>query len=235
MRLCCLRVWASALRWSSAPPVGRRTATWPPPPARSPTAPTRPCSVSARFSPKDGVKQAYLQVDTAFMYEASGRVDLRGHLKVDLLLRPRGAPSRSSPGRRAPYSRATNEMSARNDVLVVRTADQARLRTDYLQFDPARNEVRTTGPYVADKGAQHFEGVGFVCDPGFTNCTTQHCQGQRGSPRDAGAIGMRSIVWLRALPSAPPPRWRSSAGVFDVRRADRLEPAQPLRAKPRRG
>jgi LPS export ABC transporter protein LptC len=128
---------------------------------------------------KDGVKQAYLQVDTAFMYEASGRVDLRGHLKVTFYS-VQGAPQSVLTGKEGTLFTRTNEMSARNDVLVVRTADQARLRTDYLQFDPARNEVRTDRPYVADKAAQHFEGVGFVCDPGFTNCTTQQAKGNAG-------------------------------------------------------
>ena len=72
-------------------------------------------------------------------------------------------------------------MNARRDVVVVRTADQARLTTDFLEYDPTKNEVRTDRPYVADKGVQHFEGVGFVCDPGFANCTTQHARGNAGN------------------------------------------------------
>jgi len=71
-------------------------------------------------------------------------------------------------------------MSARGDVLVVRTEDQARLRTDFLEYDPAKNEVRTDRPYVADKGTQHIEGVGFTCDPAFANCSTQRAKGTAG-------------------------------------------------------
>lgn len=127
---------------------------------------------------KDGVKQAYLQADTAFMYEASGRVELK-HPKVTFYS-VQGEPQSVLTGKAGTYFTRTNEMNARLDVLVVRTADQARLKTDFLQYDPAKNEVRTDRPFVADKGQQHFEGVGFVCDPGFTNCTSQQTKGSAG-------------------------------------------------------
>jgi LPS export ABC transporter protein LptC len=128
---------------------------------------------------KDGVKEAYLQADTAFMFETSGRVDLK-HLKVTFYSE-QGEPQSVLTGKEGTYFSRTNEMNARRDVLVVRTSDQARLTTDFLEYDPAQNQVRTDRPYVADKGVQHFEGVGFVCDPGFTNCTTQHAKGNAGN------------------------------------------------------
>ena len=127
---------------------------------------------------KDGVKQAYLQADTAFMYEATGRVELR-HPKVTFYS-VQGEPQSVLTGKEGTYFSRTNQMNARLDVLVVRTADQARLRTDFLEYDPAKNEVRTDRAFVADKGAQHFEGLGFVCDPGFTNCTSKQTKGSAG-------------------------------------------------------
>ena len=127
---------------------------------------------------KDGVKQAYLQADTAFMYEATGRVELR-HPKVTFYS-VQGEPQSVLTGKEGTYFSRTNQMNARLDVLVVRTADQARLRTDFLEYDPAKNEVRTDRAFVADKGAQHFEGLGFVCDPGFTNCTSKQTRGSAG-------------------------------------------------------
>ncbi len=127
---------------------------------------------------KEGVNQAYLQADTAFMYEASGRVDLR-HVKVTFYT-AQGVSQSVLTGKTGTYWTRTNQMSARGSVLVVRTADQARLRTEFLEYDPAKNEVRTDQPFVADKGEQHFEGVGFVCDPGFVNCTSQQTKGSAG-------------------------------------------------------
>ena len=131
-----------------------------------------------QYLTKNGVNQAFLQADTAFMYEASGRVDLR-HIKVTFYS-AQGEPESVLTGREGTYWSRSNQMSSRGGVLVVRTADQARLRTEFLEYDPAKNEVRTDQPYVADKGEQHFEGIGFVCDPGFVNCTTQQTRGNAG-------------------------------------------------------
>jgi len=127
---------------------------------------------------KDGVEQAYVSADTAYVYEASGRADLR-HVKVTFYT-AQGLPQSVLTGKEGTYWMRTNNMSARNDVLVVRSSDGARLRTDFLEYDPAQNQVRTDKPYVADKGPQHIEGVGFVCDPAFTSCVTQQAKGSAG-------------------------------------------------------
>ena len=127
---------------------------------------------------KDGVQQAYVSADTAYLYEASGRADLR-HVKVTFYT-AEGVPESVLTGKQGTYWMRTNSMSARDDVVVVRSSDGARLRTDFLEYDPAKNEVRTDKPYVADKGPQHIEGVGFVCDPAFTNCVTQQAKGNAG-------------------------------------------------------
>ncbi|HXY70629.1 MAG TPA: LPS export ABC transporter periplasmic protein LptC [Gemmatimonadales bacterium] len=131
-----------------------------------------------QFLTKNGVKQAFLQADTAFMYENSGRVDLV-HLKVTFYSEL-GEPQSVLTGQKGAYFTRTNQMWARDSVLVVRLADQAHLRTPFLEYDPTKNEVRTDRPYVADKGTQHFEGVGFTCDPSFVNCSTQHAKGTAG-------------------------------------------------------
>ncbi len=127
----------------------------------------------------DGVKNAYLRADSAWIYEASGRVDLK---KVTVtFFSAEGVQMSTLTSETGVYWMRSNLMSARGTVVVVRTADGARLRTEFLQYDPAKGQVSTDQPYVADKGTQHIEGPqGFVCDPGFTTCTTQHARGTAG-------------------------------------------------------
>ena len=125
-----------------------------------------------------GVKKAYVRADSALSYEVPGRVDLR---KITVTFySAEGVQMSVLTARTGTYWMRTNQMSANGDVVVVRTSDGARLSTDMLQYDPARNQVTTDRPYVADKGAQHFEGDGFLCDPGFSNCTTQHARSTAG-------------------------------------------------------
>jgi LPS export ABC transporter protein LptC len=127
---------------------------------------------------KNGVQEAYLSADTAYVYEAAGRVDLR-HVKVTFYS-AQGDPESVLTGKFGTYWTRTNQMSARDDVIVVRRSDGARLRTDFIEYDPGKNEVRTDTPYAADKGQQHIEGVGFVCDPSFTVCSSQQTHGTAG-------------------------------------------------------
>jgi len=127
---------------------------------------------------KDGVEQAYLSADTAYVYEATGRVDLK-HVKVTFYS-ALGQAQSVLTGKEGTYWMRTNQMSARTDVVVVRQSDGARLRTAFIEYDPAVNQVRTDKPYVADNGPKHLEGVGFVCDPSFTTCSSQQTHGSAG-------------------------------------------------------
>ena len=128
---------------------------------------------------KDGVQQAYLKADSALVYETSGRADLR---KVTVnFFSPEGVQMSVLTSLTGIYYMRTNQMSATGSVVVVRTSDGARLQTDFLEYDPQKNEVRTTRPFVADNGPRHIEGDhGFTCDPGFTNCTVQGARGTAG-------------------------------------------------------
>lgn len=127
----------------------------------------------------NGVQTAYLKADSALIYEAPGRADLK---KITVtFFSQEGVEMSVLTAQTGVYWMRTTQMSARGDVLVVRTADGARLRTDFLEYDPAKNQVTTDRPFVADKGAQHIEGDhGFTCDPGFVNCSVQGMRGAAG-------------------------------------------------------
>ncbi|MGA2383374.1 MAG: LPS export ABC transporter periplasmic protein LptC [Gemmatimonadales bacterium] len=127
----------------------------------------------------NGVQQAYLKADSALIYETPGRVDLR---KVTVtFFSPEGLQLSVLTSQTGVYWMRTNQMSASGNVVVVRTSDGARLQTDFLEYDPAKSEVTTNRPFVADKAAQHIEGdKGFTCDPGFTNCTVVGARGTAG-------------------------------------------------------
>jgi len=127
----------------------------------------------------NGVQEAYLKADSALIYEATGRVDLR---KVTVtFFSQEGVEMSVLTSQTGVYWMRTNQMSATGNVVVVRTSDGARLRTDFLQYDPTKNQVTTDRPFVADNGPRHIEGDhGFTCDPGFNNCTAYGTRGAAG-------------------------------------------------------
>jgi LPS export ABC transporter protein LptC len=124
-----------------------------------------------------GVRQAHLEADTAFVYETAGFTELRA-IRVTFFTTT-GVETSVLTAREGTYNFRTGSMEARGNVVVVRT-DGARLTTSVLRFDPSRNEVSTDRPYTYDAPDRHVEGDGFTSDPAFSNIVTQRPRGSAG-------------------------------------------------------
>ena len=121
-----------------------------------------------------GVKQANLEADTAFMYEASSRAELR---KIKLtFFSSAGVQQSVLTADSGTYHFRAQNMEARGNVVVVKT-DGSRLVTSVLRFDQAKNEVSTDRHYTYDTGTSHLEGESFTSDPTFSNLTTRRARG----------------------------------------------------------
>lgn len=125
----------------------------------------------------EGVRQAYLEADTAWVYETAGRTELQ-EIRVTFFTAT-GVQTSVITARAGTYNFRTGAMEARDDVLVVRN-DGARLTTSLLRFDQARNEVSTDRAYVYDASDRHIEGDGFTSDPSFSNIVTLRPRGRAG-------------------------------------------------------
>jgi LPS export ABC transporter protein LptC len=125
----------------------------------------------------EGVRQAYLEADSAFVYEASGRTELKA---VRLTFYGRAGEQASVlTSDEGTYRTREGTMEARGDVVVVR-ADGGRLTTSILRFNQLANQVSTDQPYTYVSADRNVTGNGFVSDPAFTNITTQQVRGRAG-------------------------------------------------------
>ena len=125
----------------------------------------------------NGVRQAYLNADTAFYYESTGRQILK---KVHVtFFSPTGDSTSVLTSRQGFYWTRTNIMEAVGDVVVVRK-DGARLTTSELWYDQAKNEVHTDSAYVFNSTDKHGSGSGFTSDPTFTNIQSRGVRGTAG-------------------------------------------------------
>ena len=125
-----------------------------------------------------GVRQAYVEADTAFVYENAGRTELR-RVKVTFYRVATGDTTSVLTSAEGTYQSRSGSMEARGNVVVV-TSEGARLTTSVLRFDQAKNQVSTDQAYTYDSGERHMEGQGFVSDPSFSNITTQRLRGTGG-------------------------------------------------------
>ena len=124
-----------------------------------------------------GVRQANLRADTAFLYENSGRTDLK---KVEVtFFSTTGIQTSVLTADTGLYFIRTGLMEAHGNVVVVRS-DGARLTTSFLKYDQAKNEVSTDQPYTFIERDRQATGQGFVSDPTFSNIRTQRLRGTGG-------------------------------------------------------
>ena len=93
----------------------------------------------------EGVRQAKLEADSGFIYEGSGREDLKT-IKVTFFT-VNGVQTSVLTARGGVYHMRTGQMEARGNCVVVMT-NGARLTSEVLRYDQAKNEVSTDRPYV---------------------------------------------------------------------------------------
>ncbi len=130
-----------------------------------------------QYMTKEGVRQAYLEADSAYIYENRGHVDLK-QIHVTFYS-PSGEQTSVLTARGGSYNMRTNLMEARGNVVVVRS-DGGRLTTSLLIYDQPRNEVRTDSAYTYVSADRNVTGQGFVSDPSFTNITSRGLRGRAG-------------------------------------------------------
>ena len=131
-----------------------------------------------QYITENGVRKAYLEADTAFLYENAGRADLK-KVKVTFF-GPAGDTSSVVTGKVGFYDWRTGKMETREDVVVV-LSNGGRLMTSVLRYDQAKNEVSTDQHYAYVAPSQNMEGDGFVTDPALSQFRTQRPKGRAGS------------------------------------------------------
>ena len=126
-----------------------------------------------------GVRQAYLEADTAFVYENEGRTELK---RVRLTFyKTTGEQTAVLTSDEGTYRGRQGNMEARGNVVVLQP-DGGRLATSVLRFDQTKNVVSTDQhyTYVNASTNRNLEGDTLVTDPSFNTITTQNVRGRAG-------------------------------------------------------
>jgi len=131
-----------------------------------------------QYITQDGVRKAYLEADTAFIYENTGRADLK-KVKVTFFGLD-GDTSSVVTGKTGSYDWRTGRMETRGDVVVL-LSNGGRLTTSVLRYDQTKNEVSTDQHYVYVAHDLPAEGEGFVTDPALSVFRTTRPRGAAGS------------------------------------------------------
>lgn len=125
---------------------------------------------------RDGVQKSLVEADTAYYYEGSQSFELRV-VKVTFYSEA-GAPTSTLTAREGTYQTLTGAMEGRGAVVVRSTDGTRTLKSEKLDYDPAKNEISTDRAYTYDQGGNHLEGSGFTSDPNFQRMTTSNPRGR---------------------------------------------------------
>lgn len=127
---------------------------------------------------QDGVRKAYLEADSAFLYENAGRTDLK-KVKVTFFGLA-GDTSSVVTSMRGNYDWRSGRMEALDDVVVL-LSNGGRLTTSVLRYDQVKNQVSTDQHYVYVAPDRNMVGQGFVTDPSLSTFRTTRPRGSAGS------------------------------------------------------
>jgi LPS export ABC transporter protein LptC len=138
-----------------------------------------------------GLNRAMLQSDTAYFFEENTRIELE---KVHTtFFTATGAKNALLTSERGRYNSRTNNMVARNNVVVV-TEDGRRLTTPELTYNQQTNQISSDSSFVMTEPNRRLEGVGFRSDPDMKNIQILK-----------GASGMAKGVSTQPTPAGPGP------------------------------
>ena len=142
-----------------------------------------------------GVLNARLEADTAFFFDESTRIELRGvHLTFYTRTGERNSVLTSREGT---YNMRQSKMEARGNVVVV-SEDGRRLTSEQLRYDQTREEISSDSAFVLTEPDRRIQGIGFTSDPNMNNVRVHRLLG------GSGAVSTGDLGQPPPTPSARP-------------------------------
>ena len=121
----------------------------------------------AKFQLNDeGISRALLHADTAYTFDDNTRIELQNVNTT--FFTSTGAKDAVLTSRRGTFNNRTNNMIARDNVVVV-SEDGRRLTTQELIYNQGRNEIASDSAFVMTEPNRRLEGIGFRSDPNMKN------------------------------------------------------------------
>ena len=126
-----------------------------------------------------GLRQAQLKGDTAYVYDDSGKVAIKG---VNLLIyNELGAQSAKLTSKTGDFNTTNQGMIARGKVVLITNERNLRIETEELFYDPESHRVWSNVPTVIiEAGRRSNAAGGFESDDKFANVKVRGLTGRVG-------------------------------------------------------
>lgn len=131
---------------------------------------------------QDGVRKNYVTADTAFIYQAAQRMDLR-NLKITFFDND-GRQSSVLTAKTGLYTMTIGSLDARGNV-IVKSTDGRVLTTPHLIYDKSALQLRSDTVFVYDSNSERLTGNRFTSDLEFRNVIVDQ---PKAKQRGAGIV-----------------------------------------------
>jgi LPS export ABC transporter protein LptC len=128
-----------------------------------------------QFITQDGIRRGVLNADTAYVFEDSGKVDVR---KVRLnMFNETGKSAANLTSKAGTLDTRTQGMIARGNVVLI-TADGQKINTEELHYDPNAHRVWSDVTTTMVQNGGPLTGDGFTADDQMRNIKITRPRGQ---------------------------------------------------------
>jgi LPS export ABC transporter protein LptC len=114
----------------------------------------------------DGIQRAYVQAETAYVYQARQVMDLRQMRTT--FFDDQGRQTSVLTAKQGLYTMGNGSLDARGDV-VVQSTDGGRLTTEHLIYDKALFNIRSDTAFTYTSPTETLRGAAFESDREFRN------------------------------------------------------------------
>ncbi len=125
-----------------------------------------------------GIRQGRVQADTAYMFNDSSAIEVRGMHVV--FYDDEGREKATVTSNRGELDRKSDRMIARGNVVLVVAADGRKIESAELHYDPDLNRIWSDSATVMHNGSQVTRGTAFQSDLEFKNVRIENPRGAVG-------------------------------------------------------
>jgi LPS export ABC transporter protein LptC len=113
-----------------------------------------------------GVKRADIQADSAYLFDNSSTIKMRG--VAGSFYTSTGVKEAIMSARRGMYDTRLDTLQAFGDVTVIST-DGRSIKTPYLRYNKVLNEISSDSAFTITTSEKTMSGIGFKSDPGLNS------------------------------------------------------------------
>ena len=135
------------------------------------------------YGSRRGIRESVVEADTAFIFQDSTMILLRGNVKLTAYNEELGTEKAIVTSERGRLNTSTNELFAEGNAILLIRADGRRIESFELRYTPEEDLIRSDSSVVMYDGDEVVEGTSFHSNLSFDPVTIRNARTRGGAVR----------------------------------------------------